>query len=184
MRSIRLLAAGATTVVLVFCSAVAVMAQEEAEEGPSPYLFGEVEGFLHHNAENPLGCDIGFTSDTTGTGTSTLLGATTLSARNCYVPTDTYQNMTNVVMTLTGETGDVLEFEGRTGNCLPDMTTEAGGVFTCPGTVVVTGGSGAFEGASGEIHTVAYTTNAEAKQPDAVPGDAPFRMIFEGLIDY
>jgi hypothetical protein len=184
MRAIRRVSAGTVAAVLLLGSSTVVLGQERASDEDGRYLFGEVAGFLHHNVDNPLDCDIGFTSEETGTGTSTLLGTVTVIGRNCYVPTDTYQNMTKAVLTITAENGDVLELEGRDGNCLPDDVPAPGGVYSCSITDVVVSGTGAFEGASGEVHGIAYTTNAQSDHPDAAPGDVPFRLIFEGLIEY
>ena len=184
MRAIRLVSVSAAAAVAVLVTSSVVLGQGEVAEDGQHYLYGEVEGFFHHDMENPLGCDIGFTSVETGSGTSTLLGATTVASHNCYVPTDTYQNMTHGVMTLTGENGDTLELEERTGNCLPDDVPTPGGVYSCVIVSTITAGSGGLEGASGEIVALAYITNVQSDHPDAAPGDVPMRMIFEGLIDY
>lgn len=182
MRTLRMLVALATTVVLTVGAGASALAQEEAE-APSPYFFGTAEGFLHHDLDNPLGCDVGFTSDSTLTGESTLLGATTVKQLNCYVPTDTFDNTSDGTVTFTGENGDSITGT-MTANCLPDWTAEEGGVFTCIGEVPVTGGTGAFEGATGTIYAVGVITNVHSKDPDVPPEDAPSELIFEGLIDY
>lgn len=184
MRATRLVSAGTAAAVLLLGVAPVALSGEEATGEGRHYLYGEVEGFFHHNEDNPLDCAIGFTSEETANGTSTLLGATTLTARNCYVPTDTYQNMTHGVVTLTGENGDVLELEATTGNCLPDDVSTPGGVYSCLMITDITSGTGGFEGAGGEIVALAYTTNVQADHPDAAPGDTPLRMIFEGLVEY
>ena len=184
MGAIGLVSAGTVAAVLLLGSSAVGLGQEETSDEGGQYLYGEVAGFLHHNVENPLDCDIGFTSEETGTGSATLLGAVTLTGRNCYVPTDTYQNMTKGVIIVTAESGDVLELEGRDGNCLPDDVPTPGGVYSCSIRDVIVSGTGALEGASGEIHGIAYTTNMQSDHPDAAPGDVPFRLIFEGLVEY
>ena len=158
-------------------------AQEEAGAGSSEYLYGEVEGFLHHDMVNPLGCDVGFTSHATGSGVSTLLGPTTVEQWNCYVPTDTFVNSANASISFSGEGSDSLAGTMPI-NCLPDWTEAAGDVFTCISEITVTGGTGAYEGASGTIHAVGFVTNADSKDPAAAPGDAPYEVVFEGLIEY
>lgn len=184
MRTTRLLLAGATTVALMLGTTTLTLCQEEADEGPSPYFYGEVEGYLHHDLDNPLGCDIGFTSDSTLTGESTLLGPTTVKMMNCYVPTDTLNNAQGGVLTFVGENGDTLTASGGTGDCIPDWVGEPDGVWTCPFTTFVTGGTGAFEGATGEIHGINYVENVHTEPDDKEMVDAPGTMVFEGLIEY
>jgi hypothetical protein len=163
---------------------LAIGQEETAEEGPSPYFFGKVEGFLHHDMDNPLGCEIGFTSDTTFTGETTLLGATTVHVLNCYVPADTLNNIQDTVVVFTGENGDTLTASGGTGDSIPDWVAEPGGVWTSPFTTFVTGGTGAFEGASGEIHGINYVENVHTDAEAKELVDAPSNMVFEGLIEY
>ncbi len=184
MRTLKLLLSGAVTTVLLLGSTGLAVGQEEAEEGPSPYFFGTVEGVLHHDVENPLGCEIGFTSHSMLTGESTLLGATTVDAVNCYVPTDTLYNMQQGAITFTGENGDTLTAEGVAGDCIPDWVAEPGGTWTCPFTMMVTGGTGTYEGASGEIHGISYVTNVHTDDADKELVDAPTTFMFEGLVEY
>ncbi|MGD8486809.1 MAG: hypothetical protein PVG27_06120 [Chloroflexota bacterium] len=181
MRTLKLLAASVTTAALVLGPSTTALAQEQAEEGPSPYLYGEVEGLLHHDMDNPLDCAVGFTSDSTLSGGSTL-GPLTVRMVNCYVPTDTFDNTSDGTVTYTFESGDTIEGTA-TGNCLPDWTDEEGGVFTCIGVTTVSGGTGAYEGATGTIHAVGFVRNVHPKDPDALPGDAPYELIFEGLVE-
>ena len=188
MRTTRLLITGAATTALVLGSVALVVGQdeatEEAEGAPSPYFFGEVEGYLHHDMENPLGCAIGFTSDSTLVGETTLLGPTTVRLTNCYVPTDTLGNAQDGVLTFTGESGDTITARGGTGDCIPDWVDEPGGVWVCPITTFVTGGSGAFEGATGEIHGISYVENVHEGSDVNEQVDAPASMVFEGLVQY
>ena len=184
MRAIRLVSVSAAAAVATLVTSSVVLSQEEDAEKGQRYLYGEVEGYFHHNTDNPLGCDIGFTSEETGSGTSTLLGATTVESHNCYVPTDTYQNMTHGVIILNGENGDTLELQERSGNCLPDDVPTPGGLYSCVIVSTITAGSGGLEGASGEVIALAYITNVQSDHPDAAPGDVTMRMIFEGLVDY
>jgi hypothetical protein len=185
MRTIRLLLTGAATAALMLGSTTLAMGQEETTlEGPSPYFYGEVEGFLHHDMENPLDCAIGFTSDSTLTGESTLLGATTVRLVNCYVPTDTLSNAQGGVLTFTGENGDTITASGGTGDCIPDWVAEPGGLWTCPFTTFVTGGTGAFEGATGEIHGISYVENVHEDADIKEGADAPGSITFEGLVEY
>jgi hypothetical protein len=102
---------------------------------------------------------------------------------NCYVPAETFNNTSDGTVTYTFESGDSIEGT-VTGNCLPDWTDEEGGVFTCIGVTEVTGGTGIYEGVTGAIHAVGFVHNVHSKDPDALPGDAPYELIFEGLIDY
>ena len=183
MHTTRLLLTGAATAALLLGSTTQAVSQEEATaEGPSPYFFGEFEGSLHHDMENPLGCEIGFTSDTTMTGESTLLGATTVHMVNCYVPTDTLSNVHDSVVTLTGEDGDTLTVSGGWGDSIPDWVADPDGVWTTVFTASVTDGTGAFEGATGEIHGVNYVENVHVE--GEAPGDAHGSMIIEGIIEY
>jgi hypothetical protein len=182
MRAIRLVATGTVAAVLLLSASTVGLGQEEAVgEGPR-YFYGEAEGFLHPDTDNPLGCDIGFTSDITMFGQSTLLGATTIRQVNCYVPTATLHNMQLAVLTYTGESGDTLTGAG-VGDCIPDDVPEAGGFYSCWMVIDITGGTGAFEGASGELHALGYTINAQSDHPDAAPGDTPARTLFEGLVE-
>jgi hypothetical protein len=101
-------------------STAVVLGQEEpADEGPSRYLYGTAEGMMQLDMENPAGCIIGFTSVTTLTGESTLLGATTIELTNCLVEGNTFQNIHDGVITLTGEKGAALSGTA-TGHCIPD----------------------------------------------------------------
>jgi hypothetical protein len=159
-----------------------VLGQEDIVDGPH-YIYGEAEGYLHPNEDNPLGCDIGMTSELTLSGESTLLGATTIRQVNCYVPTTTLENTRFVTITYTGESGDTLTGTGS-GDCIPDDVSEPGGFYSCWGTTTITGGTGVFEGASGEIHAIAYTFNTQSDHPDAEPGDVPATVLFEGLVEY
>jgi hypothetical protein len=171
----------ATTLTLAI-GAIAV-AQDDAGEDTGEYFYGEAEGYLHHDTDNPLGCDVGFTSHAMATGESTLLGAISVEQQHCYVPTDTYVNSAGANISFTGEGGDSL-----TGtmpiNCLPDWTEAAGDVFTCIGEITITGGTGAYEGATGTIHAVGFVTNATSKAAGAEPSDAPYELVFEGLVDH
>jgi hypothetical protein len=183
MTSITLLTAGTTAATLLLGPPTVALGQEEvAGEGPH-YLFGEVAGYLHPNEDNPLGCDVGFTSENTLYGESTLLGATTVRQVNCYVPTDTLDTIKLITVTYTAESGDTLTATGS-GDCIPDVVSEPGGFFSCWGTTTITGGTGAFEGATGEIHAMAYTFNTQSDHPEAAPGDVPISMLFEGLVEY
>jgi hypothetical protein len=185
MRTIKLLLSGAIATVLLLSSTALAVGQEEAvDEGPSPYFFVTAEGFLHHDMENPLGCEIGFTSHSTLTGESTLLGATTVDAVNCYVPTDTLNNMQDGAITFTGENGDTLTGVALTGDCIPDWVAEPGATWTCPFTMMVTGGTGTYDGASGELHAISYVTNVHTDDANEETVDAPTTMMLEGLVEY
>jgi len=183
MRANRLVSAGTAAAVLLLGSSTVVLGQEDVvDEGPR-YFFGELEGFFHPDMDNPLGCDIGFTSDSTVFGETELLGSTTSRQLNCYVPTATLENLQLGTWTVTGEAGDSMSGT-VSGDCIPDDVPEPGGFYSCPGTIIITDGTGVFEGATGEIRIIGYTTNAQSDHPDAAPGDTPARMIFEGLIEY
>ena len=182
MRAIRVLAVGvAATVVLL--GPAAMNGQEDAADEGSHYLFGEVEGFLHPDEANPFGCEVGFTSDSTLFGDLTLLGATTVKQVNCFVPDDILDTIQLGELTYTAESGDMLTGTGS-GNCIPHEVLEPGGVYTCTITTTITGGSGAFEGATGKIHAIGYSFNTQSDHPDAAPGDVGVRMLVEGLIEY
>ena len=183
MRTIDRIVTITATAALTLAVGAPALAQDEAGEGSDPYFYGEVEGYLHHDMDDPLGCDIGFTSHAVATGESTLLGPTTVEQLNCYVPTDTFQNSTDATISFTGEGGESIACALRF-NCLPDWTEEAGGVFTCIGEASVTGGTGAYEDAAGTIHAVGFVTNSDSKDPGAAPGDASYELVFEGLIEY
>ncbi len=183
MRAIKPVMVGTAAVFLLLGSSTTVLGEEEvAAEGPQ-YIYGEAEGFFHPDTDNPLGCDIGVTSDATTFGESTLLGATTIRQMNCYVPTDTLDNVQLATWTFAGESGDTLTGSGS-GDCIPDDVPEAGGFYSCWFAITITGGTGALEGASGEIHGLGYTINTQSDHPDAAHGDTPARMLFEGLIEY
>ena len=124
MRAIRLVSAGTAAAVLLLGSSTVVLGQEEvADEGPR-YFYGEmVDGIFHPDEDNPLGCDIGMTSDVTYFGESTLLGPTTVRQINCYVPTETLLNVQGVAITFAGESGDTLTGTGS-GDCIPDDVPE------------------------------------------------------------
>ena len=93
MRAIRLVLAGTVAAVLLLGSSTVVLGQEDVgDEGPQ-YFFGELEGFLHPDEDNPHDCAIGITSDSMIFGETELLGATTVRQVNCYVPTDTLHNI-------------------------------------------------------------------------------------------
>ena len=78
MRVIRLAAAGTATAVLLLGSSSVVLGQEDAASEDPRYFYGELEGYLHPDPDNPFGCEVGFTSDSMLFGESTLLGATTV----------------------------------------------------------------------------------------------------------
>jgi len=182
MRAPRLVLAGTAAAVLLIGWSPVVLGQEDIVDGPR-YIYGEAEGYLHANEDNPLGCDIGMTSEVTAYGESPQLGAVTISQVNCYVPTDTLDNVQLGTITYTFESGDTLAGTGS-GDCIPDDVPEPGGFYSCWGTTIITGGTGVFEDASGEIHSIAYTFNAQSDHPDAAPGDVPATMLFEGLVEY
>ena len=180
----RVLAAAVAAVFLLGSSAVALGQAEDASEGPR-YFYGELEGFLHPDVDNPFECGVGFTSDSMLFGQTELLGATTIRQVNCFVPSDTLDNVQGLVITITAENGDTLTGEGAgNGDCIPDHVPDAGGYYSCWGAFGITGGTGDFEGASGEIHTIVYTWNTQSDHPDAAPGDTPVMALLEGLVDY
>ena len=185
MRVIRLAAAGTATAVLLLGSSSVVLGQEDAASEDPRYFYGELEGYLHPDPDNPFGCEVGFTSDSMLFGESTLLGATTLRQLNCYVPSDTLNTAQLGTWTITGESGDTLTgSENGSGDCIPDEVHEPGGFYSCWGEITITGGTGAFEGATGEVHALVYTWNSQSDHPDAAHGDTPASMIFEGLVEY
>jgi len=183
MRAMRLVAPGTAAVMLLLGASSVGFGQEGADVDGPQYFYGEVEGYLHANEDNPLGCDIGMTSEVTAYGESPQLGAITISQVNCYVPTDTLDNVQLATITYTFESGDTLAGTGS-GDCIPDDVPEPGGFYSCWGTTIITGGTGVFEDASGEIHSIAYTFNAQSDHPDAAPGDVPATMLFEGLVGH
>ena len=73
---------------------------------------------------------------------------------------------------------------GGWGDSIPDWVAEPDGVWTTPFTTLVTGGTGAFEGATGEIHGINFVENAHTDDEAKEMVDAPATMMFEGLIDY
>ncbi len=180
MRAIRLVATGTATAILLLGASSVGLGQEGADDARQ-YFSGEAEGYLHPNEDNPLGCDIGMTSEVTAYGESPQLGAITIRQVNCYVPTDTLDNVQLGTITYTFESGDTLAGTAS-GDCIPDDVPEPGGFYSCWGTTIITGGTGVFEGASGEIHAIAYTFNAQSDHPDAAPGDVRAMMLFEGLV--
>jgi hypothetical protein len=185
MRAIRLASAGTAAAVLLLATPSDVLGQAEPVGEDPRYFYGELEGFLHPDTDNPFGCEVGFTSDSTLFGESTLLGTTTLRQVNCYVPADTLGNVQDAVFTFTGESGDTLSGAAlEAGDCIPDDATDAGDYYSCWGKLAITGGTGAFDGASGEIHIFAYTWNTQSDHPEAAPGDVPAMVLLEGLIDY
>jgi hypothetical protein len=183
MRVIRLMVAGTVAAVLLLGSSTVVLGQEDARDESPQYFFGELEGFFHPDETNPHDCAIGITSDSMSFGQTELLGATTVRQVNCYVPTETLHNIQDAVYTITGESGDALTAIGS-GDCIPDDVPEAGGFYSCWATITITGGTGVFGEASGEIHAIGYTWNTQSDHEDAAPGDTPARMLLEGLIEY
>jgi hypothetical protein len=84
----------------------------------------------------------------TGSGTATHLGAVTLSASHCSIPTHGGSvAISRGTLTFTAANGDILyaEYIG-TLSPLPD----ASGTYTFVGNYVVTGGTGRFEDAAGD----------------------------------
>jgi len=132
MRAMRLASAVAAAALLLVGASIAVLGQEEpANEGPH-YFYGEFEGFLHPDTDNPFDCPVGFTSDSMLFGESELLGVTAIRQVNCYDPTDTLNNVKDVVITITAESGDTLTGTGTaTGDCIPDDVPDAGGYYSC-----------------------------------------------------
>ena len=181
MRTTRLLLSGAATTALVLGSTTVAIGQEEAaDEAQGPYFFGAAEGLLHHDMENPLDCAIGFTSDSTLTGDSTL-GPVTIHQVNCYVPTDTLRNTPDGSITYTFDNGDTLSGT-IDGDCVPDMVMDPDGVYTCVGLTRIDGGTGGLEGASGEIRGIAFLDNVHDEATETIP-DAPYRITFVGLVE-
>jgi hypothetical protein len=88
------------------------------------------------------------------------------------------------VVTFTGENGETLTASRGTGDSIPDWVAEPGGVWTSPFATLVTGGTGAFEGARGEIHGINYVENVHIDADAKELVDAPSSMMFEGLIEY
>ena len=100
------------------------------------------------------------------------------------MPTDTLSNAQDAVLTFTGENGDTITASGGTGDCIPDWVAEPGGLWTCPFATFVTGGTGAFEGATGEIHGISYVENVHEDADIKEEADAPGSITFEGLVEY
>jgi hypothetical protein len=177
MRTIRRFLVSTVTLALVLGPTAIATAQEK----PQQLLLGTAKGINHGNMDNPLGSAEGWTGVTSAVGESSLLGVTNVEFQNCYSPEDTLTNAYDGIMTLMGEAGD--ELSGTlSGNCIPDWVTDVGDEWACTMVVEVTGGAGAFEGASGEIHLIGSIINA------GVAEDGSFRvhpasMVYEGVID-
>lgn len=177
MRTIRRFLVGTVTLALLLGPTAIVTAQDET----SPLLLGTAKGINHGDMDNPLGCAEGWTGVTSAVGESSLLGATSVEFQNCYAPEDTLTNAYDGVITFTGEAGD--ELSGTlSGNCIPDWVTDVGDEWACMMVVEVTGGAGAFDGASGEIHLIGSIINV------GVAEDGSFRVhpasiVYEGVID-
>jgi hypothetical protein len=191
MHPIKTAMAGLMSLALLLGSSSAVLAQEEME-GPDPYLAGSFTGSLVGDTENPLGCAQIVAPDGTefplvtmtglSWGTTTLLGATTMSSQNCYVPLDVLANIQDAVFTLTGEAGD--EISGTwSGDCAPGFVFQPGETYRCYGIMEVTGGSGMFDGASGQIMMTAELWEA-GMGDEGIGNPLPMEVRIEGLIEY
>jgi hypothetical protein len=182
MRTLKLLVGSMATMALVFTATAAALAQEEAE-GPSPLMAGSAEGEMIADLENPAGCEIGFTSIATATGESTLLGPTTVVVQNCYTPEDVLMNMHDATTTFSNEAGDTITAAGP-GDCVPSWVEEIGAEWMCVSMAEVTGGTGQFEGASGQVNFVGTITNSGYDEEGLPTIPHPVSIVFEGLVEY
>ena len=68
------------------------------------------------------------------------------------------------------------------GNCIPDFSMEPGGTFECVGEFTITGGTGAYEGASGRLVGVATYMNTGFTDEGQMRA-APTEWRFEGIVE-
>jgi hypothetical protein len=123
--------------------------------------------------ENTLRCMAGFTTVVTAAGKATHLGAFTLTARHCEVPTsETTGQSIKGEMTLTAANGDHLFGTYET------QWVFSNGTVSVAGDLTVTGGTGRFDGATGTLrqdHVISVTSPSPPW---------PLAMRFAGSITY
>ena len=118
----------------------------------------------------------------TAVGTTTLLGPTTMTSMNCYAPGDVMANIPEAVFTLIGDSGDIMSGTW-TGDCTPSFVSQPTETYLCHGLLVVTDGTGAFGGASGQIVMMSEHWYAGANA-DGADNPMPTGVRLEGLIEY
>ena len=191
MRALKLALAGSISLVLLIGAVGAATAQDD-EMASDPYLAGRLAGTLAPDYEDPYGCGPmvmpdgtempPFTMVGTTVGMTTLLGESTMTSMNCYSPGDVMANIPQATFTLAGSDGD--EISGTwTGDCTPSFVTEPTETYLCHGLLLVTDGTGAFDGATGQIvmmseHWYAGFDEERGENP------MPTAVRLEGLIDY
>jgi hypothetical protein len=108
---------------------------------------------------NPRGCSAGFTAITTAKGPASHLGLTSWNSEHCL---EAGSEIVDGVLVLTAANGDEVHatYTGKAG----DFPAQVGGLITVTGTIVISGGTGRFENASG---TAALSAS----------------VVFEGLTD-
>jgi hypothetical protein len=162
---------------------VAAAPQEETDAVANPLMVGSAEGEMVADLENPAGCEIGFTSVMTATGESTLLGPTSVVFQNCYAPEDVLANMHGGTTTFSNDAGDSITVAGP-GDCIPSWVEEVGAEWICVSMAEVTGGTGQFEGASGQISFTGTVTNSGYDEEGLPTIPHPVSIVFEGLVEY
>ena len=169
----------------------AVLAQDEAEGVTSRYLAGKLIGLGSTDYENPLGCEPWVIDDegteaptptltNTVIGETTLLGPTAMMSELCLSFTAVLDDVTKGTFTMGGDSG---ELSGTwSGDCTP-IGVAMGEQFMCTGLMEVTGGTGMYEGASGQFRTNADYWNA-GFDSDGLWKDSPTAWFIEGLVEY
>ena len=189
MRSLKSVVAGSMVLAL---SVVSVPAVAQDDGGvPDPYLAGTLSGTLAPDYDDPFECGPIVLPDGTEmppvtmvgstAGMTTLLGEVTMTSMNCYSPLDVMANIPEATFTLTGSDG---ELGGTwTGDCAPSFVTEPTETYLCHGLLLVTEGTGAFEGASGQIAMMSEHWYAGI-DADGGENPMPTGVRLEGLIEY
>jgi hypothetical protein len=122
----------------------------------------------------PAGC-AGLFSAFTGTGRETHTGRYRLTQTVCTVPIDATTFAFTGEFTKTAANGDLLRgtFEGTSRLIQPPGPTSPIGVFEVAGTIVFTGGTGRFDGATGSQRM------SGTQWTDFSQAHAPSRMVLE-----
>lgn len=179
-----------TAMLAVLAVPTAAVAEEDVTAEMAP-IGGVVNGIMVQDYENPMGCAEWVMPDgttmpapthlTSATGVTDLLGPTTVSLRACYSAADMFQNVSDGQWTMAGEGEDGLSGT-YSANCIPDFSMDTGTPWECVAEFTVTGGTGAYDGASGRLTGIA-TFMGTGFSEEGLMRAVPSEMRFEGIVE-
>jgi hypothetical protein len=167
----KLVAASAAALLLLLTGATSAVAAPKGTDRPfRATASGEIV-----NAENSLGCTVGYTSVVTAAGQGTHLGTFQLTARHCEVATSPVAGKSvNGEMTLVAANGDKIIGTYETDWVFNPATF----TVTVTGDLQIIGGTGRFTNATGTLSQHHVITVTQPQPP------WPLQMGFEGLLSY